>query len=170
MQIVYFWDNSHEMTKLIIEKNKTIVISSLSAELAQRVVKVIAFNVVYNWAGTQHFLQDCLCAQGRLSAACAFWWESSLSAWVRLRSLATHSVLWILWSDCVDAQVYLSLGWAHMQSCRKWYYIRNYIHMKWGYIHKKNWTTLCLPLSDSTGKTYAVLSWYFTVPFNSERV
>ena len=41
------------------------------------------------------------------------WSESSLSAWRKLRSLATHWAHSKDWSDWVDAQANLSLRWAH---------------------------------------------------------
>ena len=43
------------------------------------------------------------------------WWESSLSAWRKLRSLASSYPLNAqrLWSDWADAKSDLSLGWAH---------------------------------------------------------
>ena len=47
------------------------------------------------------------------------WSESSLSAWRKLESLATHwglSAQRRLWSDWMDAQADLSLCWAHSHS------------------------------------------------------
>ena len=41
------------------------------------------------------------------------WSESSLSAWRKLRSLATHWAHIEDWSDWADAQADLSLSWAH---------------------------------------------------------
>ena len=43
------------------------------------------------------------------------WSESSLSAWGKLGSLATHWVHREDWSDWADAQADLSLHWAHSQ-------------------------------------------------------
>ena len=40
--------------------------------------------------------------------------QSSLSAWRKLGSLATHWMHNEDWSDCADAQADLSLRWAHM--------------------------------------------------------
>ena len=41
------------------------------------------------------------------------WSESSLSAWIKLGSLATHLLHNEDWSDWADAQADLSLRWAH---------------------------------------------------------
>ena len=41
------------------------------------------------------------------------WSESSLSAWRKLGSLATHWAHSDDWSDWVDAQADLNLRWAH---------------------------------------------------------
>ena len=41
------------------------------------------------------------------------WSESSLSAWRKLGSLATHKAQSEDWSHCADAQADLSLRWAH---------------------------------------------------------
>ena len=45
------------------------------------------------------------------------WSESSLSAWRKLGSLATHWAQRRLWSDWADAQADLSLCCAHMPFC-----------------------------------------------------
>ena len=45
------------------------------------------------------------------------WSESSLSAWRKLRSLATNWAHSKYWSDWTDAQADLSLRWAHMPFC-----------------------------------------------------
>ena len=45
------------------------------------------------------------------------WSESSLSAWRKLGSLATHWAHSEDWSDWADAQADLSLRWAHMPHC-----------------------------------------------------
>ena len=45
------------------------------------------------------------------------WSESSLSAWRKLGSLATHWAHSEDWSDWADAQADLSLCWAHMPFC-----------------------------------------------------
>ena len=54
-----------------------------------------------------------LCAQRRLRPDWAVWSESSLSAWRKLGSLATHWVHSEDWSDWADTQADLSLRWAH---------------------------------------------------------
>ena len=45
------------------------------------------------------------------------WSESSLSAWRKLGSLATHWAHSEDWSDWADARTDLSLRWAHMPFC-----------------------------------------------------
>ena len=45
------------------------------------------------------------------------WSQSSLSAWRKLGSLATHWAHSEDWSDWMDAQADLSLCWAHMSVC-----------------------------------------------------
>ena len=45
------------------------------------------------------------------------WSESSLSAWRKLGSLATHWVHSEDWSDWADAQADLNLRWVHMPFC-----------------------------------------------------
>ena len=45
---------------------------------------------------------------------CPVWSESSLSAWIKLGSLATHWAHSKDWPDWADAQADLSLRWAHM--------------------------------------------------------
>ena len=45
------------------------------------------------------------------------WSESSLSAWRKLGSLATHWAHSEDWSDWAEAQAVLSLRWAHMSFC-----------------------------------------------------
>ena len=53
-------------------------------------------------------------AKTRISLGiCPLWSESSLSAWRKLGSLATHWANNKDWSDWVDAQADLSLRWAH---------------------------------------------------------
>ena len=47
---------------------------------------------------------------------CPVWSESSLSAWRKLGSLATHWAYSEDWSDWADAQADLSLRWAHSHS------------------------------------------------------
>ena len=44
---------------------------------------------------------------------CPVWSKSSLSAWRKLGSLATHCAQRRLWSDWADAQADLSLPWRH---------------------------------------------------------
>ena len=46
------------------------------------------------------------------------WSKSSLSAWRKLGSLATHLAHSEDWSDCADAQADPSPGWSHKPYCR----------------------------------------------------
>ena len=48
---------------------------------------------------------------------CSVWSESSLSAWRKLGSLATHWAHSEDWSDWADAQADLSLCWVHVPFC-----------------------------------------------------
>ena len=67
------------------------------------------------WAASWQNQQNGMWAHRRLRSA----WEyaqsdqSSLSAWRKLVSLATHWVHSIDWTDWVDAQADLSLRWVH---------------------------------------------------------
>ena len=63
--------------------------------------------------------QNGMCTQQRLRSAWASAQsdQSSLPAWRKLRSLATHWAHCEDWSDWADAQAGLSLRWAHMPFC-----------------------------------------------------
>ena len=63
--------------------------------------------------------QNGMCAQRRLRSAFASAQsdQSSVSAWRKLGSLATHWAHSEDWSDWTDAQADLSLRWAHMPFC-----------------------------------------------------
>ena len=68
------------------------------------------------------------------------WSESSLSAWRKLVSLATHECTaktlirlggcpgWSLWSDWADVQADLNLCWAHMPYC---WFCHEAAHLLW---------------------------------------
>ena len=76
------------------------------------------------WAGTQHYLKDCMCAPRRLRSACASA-QSDQSLRCPLEALwilgFSQSALRRLWPDCADAQAETArrLCWAHMWTCRK---------------------------------------------------
>ena len=73
------------------------------------------------WAGAQHFLQDCICAQRRIGSDCVHTGWSVFDACLKTYWILDYaqSARRRLWSDCADAQADLSLRWAYMQSCRK---------------------------------------------------
>ena len=61
--------------------------------------------------------QNDLCTQSWVLDIHRVWSESSLSAWKRFGSLATHKVHSEDWSDWADAQADGSLRWAHRWFC-----------------------------------------------------
>ena len=71
------------------------------------------------WASARQNLQKGMGAQWRLRSAWASTRsdQSSLSAWRKLGSLATHWAHSEDWSDWADAQANLSLRLAHMPFC-----------------------------------------------------
>ena len=99
------------------------------------------------WAGAQHSLQDCVCAQWRLRSA---WPDACWTVFaVRMKRLwilgYPQSAMRRLWSDCADAQADLSLRWARMQYCRKWCAPA---HIAFGLVYKRSLTyrtRFCVP-------------------------
>ena len=84
-----------------------------------------------NWAGTQHFLQDCMCAQRRLRSVCRPSEDSDQTAHSRslIRVFAGHSVgsqgskvssgeQQRIWSDYANVRADLSLCLVHLHFCR----------------------------------------------------
>ena len=66
---------------------------------------------------SQHFLQNCMYGQGRLWSACIVWSEFARQTTCSQYSKVSSGELRRLWS--AYAHYNLSLGWEHMQSCRK---------------------------------------------------
>ena len=64
------------------------------------------------------------------------WSESSLSAWRKLWSIATHWVHSEDWSDWADGQADLSLRWAHMPFC---WFCHEADHMAKFWVHLRHY-------------------------------
>ena len=76
--------------------------------------------VIRNWDSSWQNLQKWHVRSSKTQISLDFrpvWSESSLFAWRKLGSLATHWAHSEVWSDWVDAQADLSLHWAHMSFC-----------------------------------------------------
>ena len=86
--------------------------------------------IIHDWTDSWQNQQNGICS----------WSESSLSAWRKPGSLATHWAHNRLWSDWADSQADLSLGWAYMPFC--WFcheaahYCYNLRHSEVGFISR----------------------------------
>ena len=58
----------------------------------------------YIWAGPQHFLHECMCAQRQLKSACAGWWFFAGRSVGRQGSNVSSDGQQGLWSACASAQ------------------------------------------------------------------
>ena len=86
----------------------------------------------HTWATSWQNQHNGMCAQQTLISLgiCPVWSESSLSAWRKLGSLATHWAHSELWSDWVDAQADLSLCWVHMPFCWFCHEVAHFKHIR----------------------------------------
>ena len=109
------------------------------------------------WAGAEHFLQNCMCAQRRLRSACTGWSESSLGA---------HVYIWVT-CTCRLKQVFLAIfmalpwAWSRHENCQEnlfktactcdsyvnmWYICNNYlsfgVKVLFVCFSSKSWKTL----------------------------
>ena len=90
--------------------------SAIKISDTSNVKQNIGRNLIIIWAASWQNQQNGICAQRRLRSAWAsapVWSASSLSAWRKLGSLATHWAHSEDWSDWADAQADLCLRWAH---------------------------------------------------------
>ena len=110
----YWWDYQQDIFYLFCNFNSTGHFGSdlLGSVWTGHVTPTVATNI---WAATWQNQQNDMCAQRRLRStwASAQSDQSSLYAWRKLGSLATHRAHSEDWSEWADAQADLSLRWAH---------------------------------------------------------
>ena len=144
----------------LAQKNKTIGILWIIQYSCKWNLLDLSFNIcAASWQNQQNDVHP---AKTQISLdICPVWQESSLSAWRKLRSLATH---WAHCKDWVDAEADLSLHWVHRTFCWFCHEVAQFFH---GTIYfrfqqpcseicfydrhlSRQWKTVCLKLVEDS--------------------